>query len=149
MNNFAEQNNTMLRKVISISLIFFVNIFLLAHTVLPHHHHNGIPHFAFHPTEEEHQAQHDCRCSHDEEEDDSCMFDQDVDVFFKSEEHHGFACCTEHANFSELLTAILLSFNYNVSAPWQDTPLIIPPYLISYHTDPVVSSAGLRAPPVL
>ena len=137
----------MFRKVISISLIFSVNIFLLAHAILPHHHHNGIPHFVFHPTEEHHHSQDDCCCSHGEAEDDSCLFDQDVDVFFKSEDHYEHSCCVGHTDFSKLLTAILFTSSYNVSALWQDTPLLVPPYLISYHTDPVVSSAGLRAPP--
>jgi hypothetical protein len=140
----------MAKKIISILLVFSVNILLLAHAVLPHHHHDGIPHFAFSLTEEDHQHTKDsCCCSHEEAEEDFCMFDQAVDVVLKSKDHS--LCnlsCSEHPDSSgSLLTAILLSYTYDVSSCRQETPLISPPYLISYSFDPV-SSTGLRAPPI-
>jgi hypothetical protein len=140
----------MIKKTISILLVFSVNILLLAHAAVPHHHHNGIPHFAFSLTEEDHQHTKDsCCCSHEESEEDSCMFDQEVDLIHELEDHHNQnLCCSEHSDLSgSLLTAILFSYTYDVSAYRQETPLIIPPYLISYSFDPV-SSTGLRAPPV-
>jgi hypothetical protein len=141
----------MIRKLISILLIFSVNILLLAHAAIPHHHHNGVPHFTFSLTEEDHQHTKDsCCCSHEESEEDSCMFDQEVDMIHELEDHHNQnLCCAEHSDLSgSLPTAILLSFTYNVSAFWLETPLIRPPYLISYSSDPVISSTGLRAPPM-
>ena len=140
----------MIRKFISIVLIFSVNLFLLAHAVLPHHHHNGIPHFYFTQIEEQHDEHTSC-CAHNHEEDsDSCAFDQDVDVVFKSEDHSDCdAGCSDHAHMSgSLLTAVLLSELYDTSALQLDVPITIPPYLLPYNQDPVISASGLRAPPL-
>lgn len=142
----------MLKKIVSILLVFSVNLFLLAHAVLPHHHHhNGVPHFSFSLMEEHHHDHDSCCCSHSEEGDDSCAFDQDVDVVYESKQHC--LCGVDHAGHSDaflyLPTAVLLASLYDTSVFLQDVPLIVPPYLISYCQDPVISSSGLRAPPVI
>jgi hypothetical protein len=139
----------MFKKSISILLIFSVNLLLLAHAVLPHHHHNGIPHLVFAGTGEHHHSDDFCCCEHEDQDKDSCALDLEVDVYCNTEEHHHHLCCTDHSDhFNHLPTAILLTYSYDISASLQGEPLRIPPYLISCSQDPVVSSTGLRAPPL-
>ena len=140
----------MAKKIISILLVFSVNILLLAYAVIPHHHHDGLPHFTFSSESHHHHSDDPCCCDHDETCADSCLFDREMDVFFKSRNHTNCGSdCESHSFLSgHLLVAVLFSFCSDIPAIREAIPLRVPPYLICFNTDPVISATGLRAPPL-
>lgn len=140
-----------MRKFISIVLVFTVNLLFLTHAVLPHHHHEGIPHFLF-MQDHEHQHEHsadDCCCTPDNCNDD-CALDQEIDVIHetKDEDTHCLLCSDSHDHTDFLLQAVLL-YIYDFSLPDNEKEVRPPHYLISYHYDHAAQGIGLRAPPVI
>jgi hypothetical protein len=141
----------MLRKWTATILIFTANILLLAHNIVPHHHHNGLPHFewfSFH----QHDANHECDgcCCHHDDDGGTCLFEQNIDAVYETEDDHSHAMCTTHHNHDSgiFLQAVLLTFTYDFSLDSEKIPLPEPPYLINYGLDYAGSGLGLRAPPI-
>ncbi|GHT11444.1 hypothetical protein FACS189426_13330 [Bacteroidia bacterium] len=140
----------MLRRWTGIALIFTANILLLAYSVAPHHHHNGIPHFAWFDSdhsEDSHQC-NSCCCHHENGE--TCLFEQGIDVVYETKEDCSHALCALHNHDSEmLLQAVLWSYNYDFSSVLKELPPKEPPYLINYCSDYANTGLGLRAPPAV
>ncbi|MDR0546607.1 MAG: hypothetical protein LBG77_03350 [Dysgonamonadaceae bacterium] len=126
-----------MKRILSILLIFTVNLLLLTTVMACHHHHDGMPHFF--ATEERHEAHEseNCPpcCSH-ETGTDFCQFDQPVDMIKVS-----------HDVFSIPLLALIRIFIFDFSIPVTEK-IIQTPYLFLYFDDWAVSCYGLRAPPV-
>jgi len=146
----------MFKRFISILLIFTVNILFLTHAVVPHHHHNGIPHFT--SLEIENHAQHEEHCccplddndEHQHSNEGSCQLEQDINairVTGKEDCHCLVCCCNLHNHSDLLLQATLLYFNPDFSFWEIDEKRQQPPYLINYHSIYASSALGLRAPP--
>lgn len=146
----------MFRKLISILLIFTVNAFLLAHSVLPHHHHDGIPHFSFsaftnhddHQTENDHRH-NSCCCHHDKKCDtSSCFLDQEIDIIHEINDDTCVVCHSAHGYSHWLAEVTLLFYTFDFLQKGDNPPLKRPPYLISYHFEYLNSLPGFRAPPI-
>ncbi|MDR2621833.1 MAG: hypothetical protein LBC48_04535 [Dysgonamonadaceae bacterium] len=132
-------------KRIYITLIFTANLLLLVYSVIPHHHHGGMPHFVM-----SEMYQHNDRddCSHNREGRQTCLFEQNIDaVYEQSELNCQDASCVLHHPEMFLYEAVFLIFSYDFSLVRETIPLLEPPYLISYYCDYVNSGQGLRAPP--
>jgi hypothetical protein len=139
----------MLKKWTGIVLIFAANILLLAHSVVPHHHHNGIPHFVwFDSSHSEGSGEcNDCCCHHEHGE--TCLFEQSIDVVYETKDDCSHALCALHNHHPEmLLQAVLFTYTYDFSLVREKLPLQEPPYLINYCFDYAGSGIGLRAPPM-
>lgn len=142
----------MFRRLLSILLIFTVNILFLGHAVIPHHHHDGIPHFIL--FEKDHTGfagDSDCCCSHNipKECEDSCQLEKDIDVILETEkDYHSLVCCDSHDHSDLLFQAVLLYYSFDLAGFESDDPYRIPPYLISYSSVHVNQIHGLRAPPM-
>ncbi|GHT75230.1 hypothetical protein AGMMS50262_09920 [Bacteroidia bacterium] len=122
----------MFKRWISILLIFTVNVLFLTHTVIPHHHHAGVPHFTLFA--DGHHDRHDGCCHHDGEA--TCLLDKPIDVINET-----------HIHSPLFLQAVLFTFTYNITVPDTDETFRKIPYLISYTQDFVGQNCGLRAPP--
>ncbi|MDL2243452.1 hypothetical protein LJB84_01230 [Bacteroidales bacterium OttesenSCG-928-J19] len=142
-----------MKQFISILLIVTVNILFLTHAILPHHHHEGIPHLTFSVTHHDHHAgETGCCCPEKKGSpcDASCALDGDIDVVVPTDEEdqHGPQICTLHHHDHQLLQALLLPLLYDFTLPTAQHRLrTAPPYLINYISDFQVRSLGLRAPP--
>ncbi|MDR3338586.1 MAG: hypothetical protein LBT25_00575 [Candidatus Symbiothrix sp.] len=137
----------MLKKWTGIGLIIAANILLLAYSVLPHHHHEGIPHFTSHHADAKADC-HSCCCHHGTSE--TCLFEQKIDVLYETKDDCACLICATHHHYPHpgiLLQAVLLTFTYNFSLIWEESPLKEPPYLISYRFKSANAGLGLRAPP--
>lgn len=149
-----HQEKSIMKKSISILLVFSVNLFILAHAILPHHHHSGVPHFTlFETIHAEDQQHHDsCCCNENEKQADSdcCVMDQDVDLFHEDEENCFCGLTAEHSHEGTIALLQAILFFSNIEQLWffEKIPLE-KPYLITYHYDPVYAGFGLRAPPSL
>ncbi|MDR0612884.1 MAG: hypothetical protein LBG45_05295 [Dysgonamonadaceae bacterium] len=145
-HTFAGKSVKTVVKRRYISLIFTANLLLLVFSVIPHHHHSGMPHFiAF----ENHR--HDCADDdrHNQEEKQTCLFEQNIDAVYEhAEEKCGDASCVLHHPELFLQAAVFSVFSYDFSLVRETFTLPEPPYLISYHCDFAGSGRGLRAPPM-
>lgn len=129
-----------------ISLIFIANLLLLVYSVIPHHHHNGMPHFVMSEMHR-HDSADDCR--HSQEEQQTCLFEQDINAVYEhSDEKCLDASCVLHHPELFLQAAVFSIFSYDFSFVRETVTLPEPPYLISYHCDFAGSGQGLRAPPI-
>jgi hypothetical protein len=129
------------------------NMLLLAHNIVPHHHHNGLPHFAW--SVPHHHSAEDCECHGScchHENGETCLFDQVIDVISETKDDCSclLSASSHHHHHPEmLLQAILLTFTYDLSPASEESSGKTPPYLISYHFDYAGSGLGLRAPPMV
>jgi hypothetical protein len=136
----------MLNKIASISLIITVNILLLSVSVVSHHHHDGLPHFAWENQEYEHaENETDACCPVEEEE--ICIFEQEIVFFNEIKDDCSCVLCSLHDHPDWFIQAIPFLFAYDFSSVPENL-LQEPPYLISYHSIPVSSAQSLRAPPI-
>ncbi|MDR3338670.1 MAG: hypothetical protein LBT25_01000 [Candidatus Symbiothrix sp.] len=135
----------LLKKWTGILFIFTANIFLLAHNIVPHHHHDGIPHFVFSDCCSHHHDD-DC-CNHGENG--ACLFEQNIDAVYENgKEDCDCASCTALQHSGMLLQAVLLTFTYDFSLVRETDFSLDPPYLINYYSDYLNQGLGLRAPPI-
>ncbi|MDL2223445.1 hypothetical protein LJB98_05040 [Bacteroidales bacterium OttesenSCG-928-M11] len=130
-----------------------VNFLFLTHALLPHHHHDGLPHFIFSDHHNTLESNHqDCCCSDEPKScEDSCALDSDIDVIVSDEEDsYALSHCTDKNCSCELyLQAILFTFIYDFAEPDKTDLLRQAPYLISTYQEYVNQSFGLRAPPIV
>lgn len=144
-----------IKRFITFTLLLLANLFLLAHSVLPHIHHDGVVCFSLHEIVEEHHCSDkhtdtcDCDCEHDKE---------------KSHHHHNAEDCDlkdivmrQNNSDEEIVPCkVCLSLMYTIY-PLNDLFLVeaeyearLPykPYFSSYISPYVGSMQSLRAPPV-
>lgn len=148
-----------MKRAIGQFLLLLANIILLAHTVIPHHHLNGVVPSActvlsFHETIGHSQccchSHSECGCNHNHEGD----FDENcpLNILFvrdnqEKQQHLSFvdADFFKHIGFSLLFTevssAVINIQDYGL------LPFRQKPYLNAYHTQHITHSLGLRAPP--
>jgi hypothetical protein len=128
----------MLKQPLFILLISSLSILFLIQVILPHHHHEGIPHFEWEETQ----------YPDPEENNTLCQLDQLMRAVLKTEENcHCLICCTSHDHADLLLQAVLLTFTYDITSSEKEE--ILPPYLNNYHPAFASRSLSLRAPPVV
>ena len=128
-----------MKRALSLSFLLLAGIFILAHAVIPHHHHDGIPVFVAHNEQEGNIPNHDtyeywlstmgkARLGNDKQIYHSLDFEFDFD----------------------LLPCSLILFSDDTAPQINDDVDLLfghHPY-IHYHTEFIACSKGLRAPPV-
>ena len=132
-----------MKRALSVSFLLLANIVVLAHAVVPHHYHNQIPDITWGFL---HKHTH-CQCA-----DPNCPFHgMSEDCLLKK-------ICVRFGSDKQALS----SFDSNVPCliPLYSiasmsglidligVPFSLKPYLLSYHTEYIAHSLGLRAPPV-
>lgn len=139
------------KKIISLSASLLANIFILAHAVVPHHHHDNVPIALSH----RHEGA-DCRTAHRhllcpcENSDGGEGRDSGEECFLKQgftgveERGHGEFChCGHHS------VAIQVDFcNPVPEIHASAVEAAGPPPVLKYHYSYLTRSLGLRAPPV-
>jgi uncharacterized protein (UPF0332 family) len=142
---FAEELVKTVVKRIYITFIFIANLLLLVYSVIPHHHHRGMPHFVM---SEMHQHDDGEDCSHNREEKQTCLFEQNLDaVYEQSEQNCQDATCVLHHPEMFLYESVFSIFSYDFSLVRETVTFLETPFLISYYCEYVNSGQGLRAPP--
>ena len=119
-----------INKAILLSFLLLAGIVILVHAITPHHHHHGIPVITA-------SAQHDD--SHpDDPNDTEIVYLRlgDEKQIFKS---LNFDFDLLHCFFSDYATCQIKN---NIGLRFEQ-----PPYIQPFHTDFIVHSTGLRAPP--
>lgn len=140
----------MIRKIIAYSFLILANLILLAHAVIPHHHHEQHVCIA-----QEHRNDQSATCAHepneqnhqhDGSEKNSCALSQAV--FIPSSQERFLKNCdnctdTHNHNF------YILSFLQNEELyPISETVTSVPDFLLILPSF-VTATPGLRAPPVV
>jgi hypothetical protein len=147
-----------IKKAVSFSFLLLASMILLAHSLIPHHHHNQIP-VALNIANHEHgsDATHDHHHhddaapaehndnSHGHEVIEDCLLEKAF-VRIGSDRQ---AFQTLDFNFDLLPCLLPLFSGYSISQITDNgLPFRQKPYLQSFHTDYISQSLGLRAPPV-
>ena len=135
-----------MKRAIAISFLMLATITIVAHAVIPHHHHAQIPvafATAHHHDTHEHDSTHNCDCNtHEHCNFEDCLLFNTI-VRANNE--------TQIKQFTDFAYAALPLFSV-YSTPDIDNAFGLPfrqkPYLISYLTEYISQSLGLRAPPV-
>jgi|AGTN01.2.fsa_nt_gi hypothetical protein len=146
-----------MKKAISIVFLLLATIAILAHAVVPHHHHDGIAVALFesHCTDcsESHHDDHDHECNHEanphQHENDNTLEQCALNkVYIRSDSSPKIINlvsfdCGQSLLF--ILSRIIdkLGLANEVGLPFQQKP-----YIESYHVIFSSNSIGLRAPPV-
>lgn len=146
-----------MRKVVALTFLLLANIIILAHAVVPHHHHNQVP-VALNVAHHEHDS--DAIYDH-HHHDDTAPAEHNGN----SHGHGGIEECLLEKAFIrigndnqafqsldfDLLPCIISLFSgYSTPKIADDVglPFRQKPYLLSYHTEYISVSLGLRAPPI-
>ncbi len=148
-----------MKKAVALTFLLLANIIILAHAVVPHHHHNQVP-VALNTSHHEHSSD----ATHDHHHHDDTVPAEHND---NSHGHGGIEDCllekvytkvgsdrqafqTLDFDFNLLPCIIPLISGYSVPSIADDVglPFRQKPYLLSYHTEYISVSLGLRAPPV-
>ena len=123
-----------IKKTMALIFLLFAGMVILAHAVVPHHYHNGIPCVAEH-----HDNLHDSHSQGENAED--CFFST-VYVRLSNNDRQIF----QSFDFDLLPCFLILFSDYFV---FKIEKFEQKPYLLPFYTEYVSQSLGLRAPPVL
>ena len=125
------------KKVIALSCWLIVGTMMLAHAVIPHHHHDGISCISYTPHDS--SGQHHCDAQED------CLVTKVYIRWSKDKQIHQF----HHFNFTPFPCQITLfsdDFIYrikdNIGLRFDQKPYFLPVYTVC-----IARSSGLRAPP--
>lgn len=139
-----------MRKAISIFFILLANIIILAHAVVPHHHHSKM--FVAIVSVLDDDAQGKLTHSHSgtthehDSNSEECAINEAL-VAVVSQLHKDNSFDSGTVDFGSLFDLYYADIPTVVPEPVGDVPLIFQPYRASGHTDFIVRSIGLRAPP--
>lgn len=142
-----------LKQIITLTLLISANIFLLAHSVLPHSHHDGIVCFSLAELAHQHHCsdQHNdvgCCCEHNKDghhhaNSEDCDL-KDIVLRQQDDAHEDILPCANCLS----LAYILYSLNeFYLEAPQFGERFREKPYLENYTPPFVGSIKSLRAPP--
>lgn len=146
--------NMRLKQIITLALLIFANIFLLAHSVLPHSHHDGIVCFSLDEIKHQHHCSdhHDdvgCCCEHGKNghhhtNSENCNL-QEIVLRQQDNAHDDILPC---ANCLSLAYALYSLNEFYFEAPQFGERLRQKPYSENYIPPFVGSIKSLRAPPI-
>lgn len=142
------------KRLIALTLLMLANIFLLAHVVLPHSHHDGVVCFSLEEMVHQHHCSHnhvdacDCNCHHAENhhhhgDSEDCNL-KEIVIRQDNNSHHEILPC---ATCLSLLYTIYSLNDLYLVVPEYGHRLVQKPYLITYIPPYVGTISGLRAPP--
>jgi hypothetical protein len=124
-----------MKRALSLSFLFLTGVIILAHAVIPHHHHDGVPDVTIH-----HER--------DGNIPDYGTYECWLLTVVKARMSNDKQICQTHGYNFNLLTYL---FSDNSIPQVKDDigqPFSQKPYLQSFHTAYISQSLGLRAPPV-
>ena len=126
-----------IKKIIALSCWLIVGTIMLAHAVVPHHHHDGIPCLS--------NFAHDSSDQHSSESHENCLLTKVYLRWSKDKQIHQL----HHFDFAPYPCQITLFFDDFTSRIRDDIglPLEQKPYLLPFYTELIAHSSGLRAPP--
>ena len=122
-----------MKRVLSLSFFLLTGIVILAHAIIPHHHHNGIS-FISEATQPEHDDEHE-----------NCLFSK---VYIRvSNDKQTFRL--HDFDFDLLASVLILSSDVIIPQTNDDVCFTFRqrPYLLFDYTEFITRSSGLRAPP--
>jgi hypothetical protein len=122
-----------LKRAISLSFLLFVNMVILAHAVIPHHHHDGIPVVAAHQEDDSNKPNHNTE-------------ENWLLTIVKARLGNEKQVCQSNDFHFDFLPRLLTLFSDDTIP--QINEIEHHPYILSYHTEFIARSLGLRAPPV-
>ena len=140
----------MLKRAISLSFLLLANMLLLAHLVIPHHHHEktGMC-FLRHcqDSNEAHHHQHQDTQAHQHEGNaasDKCSLDN---AYAPANNHKKITGSAAHNKYD---CSFLITNNLRIQEFLESTlkTFRLKPCVLSVYTDYIVQSLGLRAPPL-
>lgn len=143
-----------IKRFITLGLLFLANMFLLAHSVLPHIHHDGVVCFSLkeithqHHRSESHADTCDCCCEHNKEN--SHHHDNAEDCDLKEIVMRQDTSDEEIIPCKSCLALLYTVYSLNdlfLVEPEYEARLPYKPYLTSYISPYVGSTQSLRAPP--
>lgn len=149
-----------MKKAIALSFLLLASIVVLAHAVIPHHHHNQIPvvvcnnHHELESTTNRHHHHNDThpidQCADPDGHCHGVIEDCLLAKVFVRVSYDKQASQSLGIDFNLLPCIVSLFSGYSI--PEIDDDIGLPfrqkPYLLSYHTEYISVSLGLRAPPV-
>ena len=126
------------KRVLSLSFLLFASMLILAHAVIPHHHHDGIPIVAAHQEDDSNQPNH--------ETEENWLLTI-VKVRMGNDKQ---MCQSFYFDFRFLPYSLTL-FSDNQTPHFKDD-IVLPfryhPYILHFYTGFIARAIGLRAPPV-
>jgi hypothetical protein len=136
------------KKAISLSFLLLANIVMLAHAVVPHHYHENTGVCVMSHCRDSNEAhRHENNHSQKHEHGGNALSDEcsvDIHVFTKNDNNN--CCLHSYCDCEQILYTLILDrvsiSNFDIKIPFQHKP-----YLLSYHTEYISQSLGLRAPP--
>ncbi len=137
-----------MRKIVSILCLLVANAFLLAHTIIPHHHHDiaavCIINTSCTDAEEDHGHHHNSE-SHQHEGQDSFNECTAYDAFIR-QSNEQFSLIIDNHSLPLFCQLFLVNSIVKINE-FEGLPFDYKPYLLSYHSQFLTHSLGLRAPP--
>jgi hypothetical protein len=136
------KNRNSIKKAIALAFALFAGMSILAHAVIPHHYHNGIP---FMSTAAHHDDAYPDQSYSQEESIEDCFF-ANVYVILSNDEQLFYSL---DFDFDQLPCFLILFSDYSIPKIENNTgfPVGQKPYLLPYPAEYISQSLGLRAPP--
>lgn len=158
----------MKKRRLSIWLILLVNMLILAHTVVPHHHHNKMfativnvldkdaqyllnhEHRPIHSHEEDDEHQDDASHHHHDSED--CLMNEtEAAVVLKIQAEDKNVCAYSHLKKLDddgfVMFAVIDFYKSSLFSNYKEKTVRRSPFIDCEYTDLVAHSKGLRSPP--
>lgn len=143
-----------MKRIIAISFLSLATMIIVAHAIIPHHHHDGIPMLLssqMHKTMQE--RHHDCSCDDIHSQDDNhCHSNEECPIYDYSvipENERIINASSNNDIFQTFTFIVLLHKNPIIEiSEYRNLSFREKPYSESYHTVYITNSLGLRAPPV-
>jgi len=129
-----------IKKTIALTFLLFAGTVILAHSVIPHHYHNGIPFVTVH--HEYDGNLHDRHPHNQKESIDDCFF---ATVYVRLNNDQQITIQSLDFDFDLLPCFLTLFSDYFICKIEKSQHK---PYLLPYHIEYISQSLGLRAPPV-
>jgi len=131
-----------MKRALSLSFLLFVNMVILAHAVIPHHHHDGIPVLVAH---HEHDGNTPVNNYNDELQDYWLMTIVKIRL---GNDKQIYQSCDFDFHFQPYFITLFSNNEIPQIKDDIDFQLGYHPYVISFFTEFIVLATGLRAPPV-
>ena len=133
---FKRRNSV--TKIITLSGWLIVGTIMLAHAIVPHHHHDGISCISY--------THHDTSAQHSGESHENCLLMKVYLIWSKDKQMHQL----HYFDFTPLPCQVILFFDDFTCRIIDDFGLLFgqKPYLLPNYTTIIARSSGLRAPPV-
>ncbi|HBL77329.1 MAG: hypothetical protein A2W90_21840 [Bacteroidetes bacterium GWF2_42_66] len=139
----------MIKKITAFVFIVLANFVLLVHAVIPHHHHQSHVCIENSHCQCDSETHSHCNPEHEHDGNDSndCLLKQVVALPSNQVKQECKCICTDHHSHPDHSSFVLFNTGAEVSIPifYFDTSI---PIIVFSYPSLVITTAGLRAPPV-